>query len=102
MELEDVGPRVVTDDIEVELAPGDFGKVDVGIKDRLPAEVRSCENLAERVDDRTAAAHHDSVRLISESRLVIGRKGAARDVLACGEDEATALEGDRPPAIYQR
>lgn len=37
---------------------------------------------------------HDSVRLISEGRLVIGRKGAARDVLACGEDEATALEGD--------
>src|SRR5260221_14674142 len=94
VELEDIGAGVVADDVEVELATDDLGAVDFGDEDDFVFEVRAGEEIAEWVDDTTAATSYDRVWIVTKRRAVVGGKIAAAIELIAGEDKAAAFDGD--------
>ena len=64
MELEDVGSRVMADDVEVEFAADDLPAIDLRHQNRFTRGVGPCQKPAERVDDAAAAARHDRRRVV--------------------------------------
>src|SRR3546814_12408175 len=56
---EDVGSRIMTDDIEIIFSAHDLFQVDIGIEDGFAGEIRAGQQLAMRTDDNAAAAHKD-------------------------------------------
>ena len=59
MELENVRPRVMADDIQIILAPDDLPAIDLGGQNRLIFPVRPGQKVAKRVNDATATARDD-------------------------------------------
>src|SRR5271157_2102432 len=74
VELENVGPRVMADNIQVVLATDDLSAIDLGEQNRLAFKVRSGKKIAKRIDDATAAARHHRIGIITKGRTVIIRE----------------------------
>src|SRR6185503_6071073 len=96
VQLKDIRPRVVPDDVEVELAADDLRRIDVGHENRLVFGVRPGEEVAERIDDAAAAARDDRLRVVAEARAVVGGEVAAAVELIARQHEAASFDGDVP------
>ena len=57
-QLEDIGPGVMADDVEIEPGLDDFGQVEVGDQHLFTVKHRSGQHVAQRADDHAAAAAH--------------------------------------------
>src|SRR3546814_14638957 len=64
---EDVGSRIMTEDIEIIFSANDLFQVDIGIEDGFAGEIRAGQQLAMRTDDNAADAHKDDIRLLHQS-----------------------------------
>src|SRR5262249_34975617 len=94
VELKDIGPGIVSDNIEAEFAARDLAEIDFGHEDRFIVRVRPGDEVAERIDDATPTASDYSFRLIVEGRGVLGGKIPTSIELIRGQYETTALDGN--------
>ena len=67
VELKDVGPGVMTDNIQIELALNYPGDIDLCYQNSLAIRVRSGDEISERVDNAASARSDHRFRIIAEA-----------------------------------
>src|SRR3546814_20690586 len=72
---EDVGSRIMTDDIEIIFSAHDLFQVDIGIEDGFAGEIRAGQQLAMRTDDNAAPAPRSEERRVGKECVSTCRYG---------------------------
>ena len=88
--------------VEIELAPCHRVQIDLGDQNALFVEQRTGKDIAQRIKDHAATAHHDAIR-ISPGEGIVFREIFFPQHLATRKHEGAPFEGDvfhcRLPAV---
>ncbi len=84
----------MADHVEIELATNDLSQVNLCCKNRFALHIWPSKEVAERIENATAAASDDGFRIVAKCAGIVGGKVAAAIELVAGKDEATTFHGD--------
>src|SRR5216683_783334 len=96
VELKDIRPGIVAHNIQVVLASDDLGAIDLGDQNSFAVRVGSGKKIAEGIDNTTATAANERIRIFSKGRMILSRKVAPTVELVARKHEAPPLDGDVP------
>src|SRR5258705_694472 len=94
VELKNIRARIMTNDVQIIFAANNLRTIDFGDQNGLALEVRACQKIAKRVDDATAPARHDGVRIFTEGGVIVHGKIVPAIELIAGKDEAASLDSN--------
>jgi hypothetical protein len=69
-----IGSGVMTNDVQIIFAANNLRRVNFGDQDFFAFRVWSGKKISERVDDTTATASHDRVRILTVNRTIFPGK----------------------------
>ncbi len=94
VKLKDVGAGVVADNIKIVFPADDLSAIDFSDENGFVLKIRSCKEIAERVNDAASPARDHGVWIIAKGSAVVGGKIAATIELIAGEHEAATFDAD--------